>query len=112
MPYYYRKMTLAERAKVVEERRESGYPLHAPPHPFRQAGCYLITAANFKHVEVMSTPARRSEFEQDLLIGLASAGAEIDSWVVLPNHYHVLLNVPALKIVSDALKLLHGRTSR
>lgn len=112
MPYDYRKLTPAERAEVVKGRRERGYPLHAPPHPFRQAGCYLITAANFEHVNVMSTPARRSDFERDLLVTLASAGAEMDGWVVLPNHYHALLNVPSLDDISPALKLLHGRTSR
>jgi hypothetical protein len=68
MPYEYRKMTPAERAEVVKQRREQGYPYHAPPHPFRQAGCYLITAASFEHANVLSNPARRSEFECDLLV--------------------------------------------
>jgi putative transposase len=112
MPYDYRKLTPAERAEVVKRRQEQGYPSHAPPHPFRQAGCYLITAAAFEHAAVLSDPVRRSEFEQDLLVSLASAGAEIDGWVVLPNHYHILSSVPTLDAISAALKLLHGRTSR
>jgi putative transposase len=112
MPYDYRKMTPAERAEVVKQRRERGYPPHAPPHPFRQEGCYLITAAAFEHANVMSDPARRSEFERDLLVTLASVGAGIDGWVVLPNHYHILSNVRSLDIVSNELKLLHGSTSR
>ena len=41
MPYEYRKLTPEEREAVLRQRRECGYPRHAPPHPFREAGRYL-----------------------------------------------------------------------
>jgi hypothetical protein len=49
MPYRYRTLSPEEQRAIVRRRHERGYPLHAPPHPFREAGSYLITAANFEH---------------------------------------------------------------
>ena len=49
MPYEYRKLSPQEREEIVRYRNEKGYPLHAPPHPFCDAGAYLISAANFEH---------------------------------------------------------------
>jgi len=112
MAYRYRQLTLEEREEILRQRRERGYPLHAPPHPFRQAGYYLITAANFEHVPIMATPARRTEFEARLLEAMQGIQADVVGWVVLPNHYHVLVGVESLDWVSAALKGLHGSTSR
>jgi len=100
MPYEYRSMSPEERAAVVAHRREHGYPLHAPPHPCREGGWYL------------HSPDRRDEFEAHLLEAFRSIGADIGGWIVLPNHYHILVGVDSLDPVSRLLKQLHGTTSR
>jgi putative transposase len=112
MPYKYRKLSAKERDDVVKYRQEHGYPLHAPPHPFRDAGAYLISAANFEHRPILSSPERRTQFETRLLDSIKEIAEEIIGWVVLPNHYHVLLAVDSLDAVSETLKYLHGKTSR
>lgn len=112
MPYEYRKLSLKERGEIVNYRRNQGYPLHAPPHPFRSAGAYLISAANFEHRDVMHSPQRRTEFEVKLLNSVKEITEDLIAWVILPNHYHVLMIVQSLDHVSIALKHLHGTTSR
>lgn len=112
MAYAYRKMTPDQRAEVLRQRREAGYPLHAPPHPFREAGRYLITAANFEHVPIITPPERSTDFEARLLAAMQAIMAEVYAWVVMPNHYHILLGVETLDLISAALKQLHGATSR
>lgn len=112
MPYEYRRLSLKEREQLVNYRREHGYPLHAPPHPFRESGAYLITAANYEHRAVMESPARRTEFETLLLNALKVISDELVGWVVLPNHYHCLICVHSLDHVSTMLQHLHGSTSR
>ncbi len=111
MPYEYRKLSLEDRKKILEERKARGYPLHQPPHPFREAGSYLITAANFEHAEVMTSPERRNEFEKRLLAGFYEIRAEIIGWVILLNHYHILVNVESLELVSNLTRQLHGLTA-
>ena len=112
MAYEYRKMTPEQRAEVLRRRQEAGYPLHAPPHPFREAGRYLITAANFEHAPIMALPERSTDFESRLLAAMEAIRAEVYAWVVIPTHYHVLLGIETLDLVSAALKQLHGATSR
>ncbi len=111
MPYDYRKLTPAERKKILDERRKQGYPLHAPPHPFREEGTYLITAANYEHKHILQTPERRTLFESLLLESFQDVGAVITAWVILPNHYHILLSVEIFEIISDVLQYLHGSTA-
>jgi putative transposase len=111
MPYEYRNMTPDERATVVEYRRSRGYPLHSPPHPYREGGWYIITAANYEHKPIIQSAERRTAFEDQLLTALSRTG-EVGAWVILPNHYHVLMMVESLDVLSVALKQLHGTTSR
>ncbi|MBI4670124.1 MAG: transposase [Chloroflexi bacterium] len=112
MFYQYRQMTPEERAQVVQQRRERGFPLHAPPHPFRHAGNYFITVVNYEHKPIMAEPARRSEIEARLLDELRPFEVDVNAWVVLPNHYHTLVSVKHLDLLSAALKQIHGATAR
>jgi putative transposase len=112
MPYEYRKMSPEERSAVVTYRRERGYPLHAPPHPYRDTGWYFLTSVNFQHEPLMHAPDRRDAFEIRLLDAFRSIDADIGGWVILPNHYHILVGVDSLDSVSALLKQLHGTTSR
>lgn len=112
MPYEYHKLSPKEREEMVNDRRTRGYPLHAPPHPFREAGAYLISAANFEHKSVMKSPVRRTEFEALLLKELKEISNDLIAWVILPNHYHFLAVIHSLEDISATLKHLHGTTSR
>ena len=111
MPYEYRQMTPEERAAVVEDRRSRGYPLHSPPHPYRGGGAYCITAANYEHIPIIEPATRRTAFEDQLLAALGALG-EIAAWVILPNHYHILIVLDDFASLSAALKQLHGTNSR
>ncbi len=111
MPYEYRKFTPEQQDDVVAQRKAMGYPLHAPPHPFREVGYYMLTAANFEHARVMESPERRTEFQARLLNAFHEIKADIVGWVVLANHYHILAGVELLDYVSVTLKQLHGSTS-
>ena len=112
MPYLYRKLTSEERQEVIRQRCLRRYPLHAPPHPITNGGRYLITAANFEHKHIISTPERRTDFEARLLEAFHIVHAEVFGWVVLPNHYHVVMGITALGSLSPTLKKLHGATAR
>jgi putative transposase len=79
MPYEYRKMTPEERQQVLTQRRERSYPLHGPPHPFREASRYLLTAANFEHANIMASPERRTDFETRLIEAMHSIEVELYS---------------------------------
>jgi len=112
MPYAYRNLSPEDQQELLRIRRERGYPLHVSSHPYRDAGCYLITAANFEYVPFISSPERRTEFEILLLSAMKEMRAASVCWVILPNHYHVLVGIEPLDSISGAIKQLHGATSR
>ncbi|MBT3313743.1 MAG: transposase [Anaerolineae bacterium] len=111
MPYEYRKLSPEERKEVVEGRKQQGYPAHSPPHPLREEGTYLITAANYEHKHILENPTRRTAFEMLLIKSFQEVSAEIIAWVILTNHYHLLLNIESFEIISDILQYIHGSTS-
>ena len=111
MAYEYRNLSPKEREEVDRIRKERGYPLHAPPHPVRVNGYYLITAACFDHAPVMLSADRRTDFEARLLEGLKSIQAEAIAWVVLSNHYHFLACIEDFASLPVMMKRLHTGTS-
>ncbi|HOG46996.1 MAG TPA: hypothetical protein PLJ35_21010 [Anaerolineae bacterium] len=60
----------------------------------------------------MPQPERCTDLEARLLAAMGAINAEVTAWVVLPNHYHLLLSVESLGAVCAALQRLHGTTSR
>lgn len=110
--YEYFNLTPQERSEILRIRKSQGYPLHAPPHPFRDEGYFLVTAATYQHAHILKTAERRTNFEVSLLHTFQELEADVKAWVVLPNHYHILVYTPEFGRIARSLKLLHGRTSR
>jgi putative transposase len=109
--YAWRQMSEAQRREAVERREQQGLPWHGPSHPGKDTRLYHVSAACYNHGKLMSAPHRLTEFEAELLDALKDNDtAEVRAWVVLPNHYHLLLrtDLPRLRPV---LHRLHNLTS-
>jgi putative transposase len=109
--YEYRKLTPEQRQALVQERLAKGSPPHQPPHPVQQEAYYLLTAACYDHHHHMHTPERRQVLLDSLFACFIEQGMELSAWVVLTNHYHLLVRVDEFDRLSDIFQLVHGRTS-
>ena len=110
--YLWRRMTPDQRKEAVEYRQRFRLPWHGPPHYESEGELYLISAACYEHKPVIGlNPARMAEYEAELLEAVKSLCTQIFAWIVLPNHYHLLVHVPDIKALLAALGMLHGRTS-
>jgi len=90
--YEWRKMTQSQRDEILHLRKQCRHPWHSPPHFGKEPNLYHITAACYEHAHILNHSDRLTSFESNLLSGLAESGvAEVRAWVVLPNHYHLLL---------------------
>ncbi|MBI5396810.1 MAG: transposase [Verrucomicrobia bacterium] len=110
--YAYRTLTPQQKAEVLEYRRRNAHPLHAPPHFENVEGWFLITAACYEHRHHFAAEEDRAWLWDELMKELKAAGIHCAGWVIIPNHYHLLLRCPSLAVISKPLQLVHGRTSR
>lgn len=109
--YLYRKLDEQGREELVEHRRQCGFPLHQPPRQEALTGTYLITAANFEHQHLMSSPARRDEWQDKIIACFAALEeAHLLAWCVLPNHYHLVAQVD-LEEFSKRIHRSHNGTA-
>ena len=106
-------MTLEQQADTLENRRKTQRPWHGPPHMRDDArDRYLFTASCLNHQPVIGhTMDRVGAFEEALLEVAKATCSEVFAWVVLPNHYHMLVQTTDCMTVLAELGRLHGRTS-
>jgi len=113
MPYYeYSKLTPEERAQLVRERLARGYPPHSPPHPVRDQPVYMLTAACYQHACHMHIEDRRRQLLDALFEAFVHDAMEVRAWVVLPNHYHILVHTRDFRALSANLRYVHGTLAR
>lgn len=122
--YEYNKLTDEQKAELVEYRLSQGYPPHSPPHPVRDREFYLLTAACYQHQPYMDLEYRRQQMLKMIFDRFGDGGSEevsaealttnlnICAWVILPNHYHLLVQVVNFDVLSEIFRRIHGALSR
>jgi putative transposase len=110
--YRWRRMSPKQRAAALGSRRTHHLPWHGPPHYVADSGLYLMTAACYEHRAIIGeSPERMAEFEATLLESTQASAQSIFAWIVLPNHYHLLVRALDVKRLITALGQVHGATS-
>jgi putative transposase len=110
--YDWRKKNYSERQETLNIRKRLKRPHHAPPHAIIRPSCYFVTGSCYEHYPHMDQPQRRSAFSLALHKHLAAINSSIHAWVVMPNHYHVLMDLNRVVQLRKYMGLLHGRTAR
>jgi len=111
--YEYRKMSWEEQAAVLAARKALRRPWHAPPHFAQSQGFYLISAACYEHEPLLAACGRRDEWESALKQSLGNAAAlRLCGWVVLPNHYHLLLDGDLQTFARLVARLHNGKATQ
>ena len=96
--YRWQQMTPEQRKDALEQRQRHRLPWHGPPHYESDSEVYLISAACYDHKPIIGlTPTRMAAFESELLEAAQSVCQRIFAWIVLPNHYHLLVHAPEVK---------------
>ena len=110
--YQYRKLSAEDQLALCRERTSKGHPRHAPPHAYEHGGWFLITAATYERAPRFSRNEDRAWLLDELNAELTQHEVRASAWVVLPNRYHLLVQVEQLRVVSDVARKVHARTSR
>ncbi|NER21054.1 MAG: transposase [Symploca sp. SIO1C2] len=110
--YKYRNLSPEQKAKVIKQRLQKGYPSHSPPHPITNSSHYLITATCYEHKHRLNTSQRRQQLLDRLFETFIRENIEILAWVILTNHYHLLTTTVNFPWLSREIRLIHGRFAR
>lgn len=111
--YLWRQLTTEQREEALRQRKSRKLPWHSPPHiDFEGPVTFIITAACYEHADIAGrSPDRLAEFEEEILKACSGVDAYVNSWCILPNHYHLLVRTDEIKILRKEIGKVHGRTS-
>jgi putative transposase len=111
--YRWRRWTPEQREQVLKERRAKNHPDHSPAHVCSDLTTYyLITAACYEHQpHIGYSDQRLAAFCDELCCLFRKSTRQLFEWVVLPNHYHALVDSTDILGLLKCLGQLHGRSS-
>ena len=78
------------------------YYRHNPPHLFRDGAMYMVTAGTYQRQTVINKDERKMFWYDTLKYLLDRECWRLYAWVVLDNHYHVLIGEDAVRLGKDA----------
>jgi putative transposase len=86
-------------------------PVHHPPHIFLDDTWYIITGSIYGGQHMLE-PIGYKEFVRDQLKArVIEFELNLAAWVILDNHYHILVKSKFGSALPEFLSRLHGRTS-
>ncbi|MEM4248373.1 MAG: hypothetical protein QXH80_03820, partial [Candidatus Nanoarchaeia archaeon] len=110
--YNWRKITEEQRTELLELRKAQKRPWHSPPHIKGDKTRFIISSACYEHREIIGhSSSRMSSFENELLSFFKEKADEVYAWVILPNHYHILLKTMDILGLIKSMGQFHGRIS-
>jgi len=80
-------------AALQKELTYKTYP-HNPPHLFLSDCKYFITAATFNKVRWFQQPEAKLHLLSSIQKGFGDFNWTLEDWVILDNHYHLMLQSP------------------
>ena len=84
---------------------------HHPPHIYVDDTWYFITASIYERRRFLQ-PEGHKDFVRDQLKMLTHEfGLRLAAWVILDNHYHILIKSRDGGMLPDFFRRLHGRTA-
>ena len=110
--YRYRKLTPIKKTETIRQRHLRGMPNPRPPRFGNFSGFFLITASTYEHKSYFNNVEKRTWLYNELQRELQNAQIPISGWVVLPNHYHLLVECNPLSSISLPLRSVHARSAR
>lgn len=67
---------------------------HNPPHLFIPNAKYFITASTYQKLHHFSTKFAKQILLESIIKGFSKGDWHLEDWVILDNHYHLIVNSP------------------
>lgn len=81
---------------------------HNPPHLFRENGIYFITASTYGKLHHLTDTIVKTFLRDSIFKAFCEAGWEVTDWVILDNHYHLLVKATEHpEQMSEIIRAIH-----
>ena len=87
---------------------ENKHRLHNPPHVFLDESVYFLTAAIYRKRPLLQSAALKWRLLESIEHTLESFEWVLWHWVILDNHYHLMVKSAKGCDLSRIFKLIHG----
>ena len=87
-------------------------PNHHPPHIYLDDTWYIISASTLNHAHFLASKRAKVLVRDKLKSLIVAFDIKLRAWVILNNHYHLLLKTNRGKDLSRFFGQLHGSSSR
>jgi len=67
---------------------------HSPPHLFRSNFKYLVTGSTYLKKHFLASENSKGRLLDSIVKGCEKYNWVLEDWVILNNHYHLMLNAP------------------
>jgi putative transposase len=86
--------------------------IHRPPHVFIDNAKYFITSRTVNWVQILDNDNKKQVLYECIFKALEEYNYICDSWVILSNHYQLVIDVKASKSLPLFIKKINGSSSR
>ncbi|MDZ7798743.1 MAG: transposase [Patescibacteria group bacterium] len=83
-----------------------------PPHIYSDNSFYFLTARTLKGIYFFNTDSKKKILLNVIRKALERYNCDLYAWVILSNHYHLLLKIKLGKELSSLIKNIHANSSR
>ena len=82
-----------------------------PPHIYEANACYFLTARTVRRRRLFGNDLRRALLQELVQACAEQYGIKLHAWVILANHYHLLLRVLESAALPGFVRTLHAKSA-
>ena len=84
---------------------------HRPPHYYFDQKIYFITARTINKEKFFNTKEKKNILKKIIKEAGDKFQITFYAWIILDNHYHLLLNISQGKLLSAFMKAINGKSA-
>ena len=85
--------------------------IHRPPHIYLDDEIYFITSRTFDRFDYFNTDQKRKILYDVVFLAKVKYKFELHAWVILKNHYHLMIKLNKGSDLSRIMKFINGKSS-
>ena len=96
--------------EMIEKKYLKKYK-HAPAHLFLDSTPYFITAGTYLKQHFFTSPQKKKMLFVTIQEIFQKNLTELLAWVILSNHYHLLINLKDPVLLPEIIKKIHSKSA-